>query len=206
MIEVLQRVAEIRRKSGQYQAQLAQQFSLALDAAPVAGLGICFNTATLTMELLSYYHDLWGRLKSAPGTNVEQARQENAERVGLITKALFILVLSGYEFAAKHALARNPRRLNLKRGRVYLAAILDASEKAGLITAQALGMWAGVLKLRNTLVHNNGVAEETGTFNFDDTVVAFRAGQMIEGNLLTFAALTEWATDSFKDWCLAFLG
>lgn len=206
MADVLQRVGAVHAKCQQYHTDLARRFSVPLGDAPIGGFGICQNTATVTLELLSFYDDFWGRLDPRSVPNVEQARHENAQRVMVITKALYILALSGFEFSAKNGLGLRPKRLSLGRGRVYLGSILGASKDANLISQGTYDLWGGVIELRNTLVHNNGIADRTATYRFPDFKVELRQGQMSIDGLVFFAALTDWMIDAFWDWCIAFLG
>ncbi len=205
MADVLQRVATIRAKGLQYQNELATRFGIPLGDPPIGGLGICHNTATLTLELLSFYNDIWAKIDPKTVTNAAQARQQNAERVMLVTKAFYILALSGFEFAAKNGLPLRSNKLMLGGGRIYLGSIMGASRDANLISQNTFELWSGAIELRNTLVHNNGIADRTATYQFPDVKIELRQGQMATDGLLFFAALTDWATDSFRDWCTAFL-
>ncbi len=206
MLDVLQAVDRVRQKARQRQDALSQHYLTPATDPPLGGLGMCFNNATLCLELLSYYHKLWAKLSAAEFPDPEQTRQQNAERVTLVTKSMFVLSMSGFEYSAKQALATDPGRLPLRRGRVYLSGIMRASAKVGLISAQTDTLWRGATEVRNSLVHNNGIAEKTITYVYPGTTAVLKAGRMSQGNLLFFAALTEWMVNAFADWCEKLLG
>jgi|SRR5712664_1146787 len=205
MADVVQRVATVRENALHHQRDLAKRFKIPLDDPPISGLGICHNTATLTLELLAFYNDIWRRIDPKTVQDVARARDENAQRVMLVTKALYILALSGFEFAAKSALPLRPKKLALGGGRIYLGSIMGASKDAKLISEGTYNLWSGAIELRNTLVHNNGIADRTTTYQFPDVKIELRQGQMATDGLIFYAALTDWATQSFQDWCIAFL-
>ena len=206
MGDVLQRVAALRANCTRHQTELSQRFTVPLGDPPIGGFGICHNTATVTLELLSFYNDLWGKLDPRSVPDIARARQENAERVMVITKALYIMALSGFEFAAKNALALRPKKLAIGGGRIYLSTVMRASKDAGLVPEGVYDLWTGAIELRNTLVHNNGVADRTATYQFPDVTLQLQAGQMARDGLLFFAAVTDWVVNAFRDWCIAFLG
>jgi hypothetical protein len=111
--------------------------------------------AAQLLELLSFYNQVWSSLVSNAVSDAARARQENAERVITITKAVFILAPSAFEFSAKQAVASRPGRIAPITGRLYLRKIIHQSIVAGLLPAADDVPWDGVIQVRNMLVHNN---------------------------------------------------
>jgi hypothetical protein len=205
MREVVDDVARIREKCMRYQHALAQRFEKRVTDPPIGGFGMGMNESTVTLELVHHYWSMWGKLVPQVGDDVERIRQENSERVVLVTRNMLVSCLSGYEFSAKQAIAEYPTILRPQGGRLYLGRILKASHDCGLVHENALALWEGALEARNTLVHNNGIAERTVDYRYPMTVLRFNAGQMMQGDLRTMAAVTEWVVDAFADWTTAFL-
>lgn len=203
MDDVLRSVNEMRLRLASLHDELANEFGHH-DTAPVGGFGMGYNTAVLTFELLSYYSDLWGRIDARGIRNHEQLRQENAERVALITKTLFITLLSGFEYSAKQALLLKPGALPLGKGRIYLWGIIQKSADHEWIGETEKRLWDGAIRLRNTLVHNNGVAEETRTYQFPGAQLELLDGAMVRGNLRLFPAVSAWVIEAFSRWCRQF--
>jgi predicted nucleic acid-binding protein len=205
MREVIELVDRIRVRSAQSHEELARTHGIRLEDPPLGAFGIVHNTAVMTLELLDFYHRTWSSIPPSSVPDPEATRQENAERVMLVTKSAFIMCLSGFEFSAKQALTRYPGRLQLPAGRIYLRAIMRASAKKGLITADTDNLWTGAIAVRNCLVHNNGIADEDAEYKFPDVTVRLESGKMPQGTLKFFPSLTNWTVTAFADWCRAFL-
>lgn len=205
MREVLEDVGRVRATAARLQADLAERFGVPEGDPPVGGLGICFNNTTLTLELLDHYSAIWSKVASVPPAELARSRQENAERVTLVSKALFVLSMSGFEFSAKAAMAVRPGKIVTPRGRIYLRDIMRASQDRGLIDSALGTLWEGAIRTRNNLVHNNGIAENNMTYAFPQVTVTMVQGRMMQGNLRFFALLTEWCVEAYARWCGAFL-
>lgn len=205
MIEILQSVDRLRLATAEAQDRLAKQHHVAPGDPPLGGLGMVYNMAVMCLELLHYYHQLWSKLPATAVADPEQTRHENGERVMLITKTLFIQSMSGVEFSAKDGLTRFPGRLPPLTGRIYLRRIIEASATSGYIAPADVDLWVGAVEVRNTLVHNNGIAETSASYAFPGATLTLQVGKMVQGKLDTFTALTHWATDAFARWCDRFL-
>lgn len=207
MQDVFPAVKHTRETSAQLQEHLAARHGLSAAESPLDALGMCHNISVMSLELLYYYLQVWGGTV-AKGTVTEdkRIRHENGERVVLITKTLVIMSLSAFEFGAKQAVLTRPGKVEFAGGRIYLPKIMHASVQAGLIGPETCTCWEGLTKLRNCLVHNNGIADETATYTYPGGLtVALSNGRMTQGNLHFFPGLTNWATGAFADWCEAFL-
>jgi hypothetical protein len=74
------------------------------------------------------------------------------------------------------------------------------SADAGLISATDRERWDGAIRLRNTLVHNNGIAEETAVYSYPDVTLQLADGQMAQGDLRLFPYMAIWVTEAFASW------
>jgi hypothetical protein len=174
--------------------------------APIGALNMANQYAIVALELLSHYKAIWDRMPPGAVPDPARTRQENAERVITITKAVFILTLSAMEFGAKQALAGEPSKLPLGGDRVYLRRIIAKSREKGWLPIADETGWRGVIELRNTLVHNNGIAETTEDFALPNgPTISLVSGRMIQGNLRFLPEVTLWASDAFAKWADAFL-
>jgi hypothetical protein len=61
--------------------------------------------------------------------------------------------------------------------------------------------WEGVIQVRNMLVHNNGIADVTATYQIPNgPTITLTAGAMTQGNLRFFPELLLWSVDGFGRW------
>ena len=89
MKDVIELIDRARLRSASLNDELEDRFGTAQGDPPIGGLNMVNQYAIVTLELLSYYHNLWGSLSPSAVADPERARQENAERVIMITKAAF---------------------------------------------------------------------------------------------------------------------
>jgi hypothetical protein len=201
MNDILALVDQARRRTLVLNKDLSARFALNPGEPPVGGFNMVNQHAIIALETLSYYHGVWSKVSAGSVADPWRARQENAERVNIITKAMFILSMSAFEFTAKETIKSRPRNLPLKQGRVYLRNIIGASIRAGLIDPADEQPWEGVIELRNILVHNNGIADKTATYQLlGGPSIALMAGGMAQGNLKFFPKLLLWTIEAFARW------
>ena len=205
MKDVIDLVDSIRVKSAKFQDDLANTYRMSPQDPPIGALGISHNNAVMTLELLDFYHRIWGTVPASAVPDPERTKKENAERVMVATKSMFIMCLSGFEFSAKQAILARPGGIHLPSGRTYLRAIMDASAKQSLISPETQKLWAGAIAIRNCLVHNNGIADKNAEYGFPGLTVKLVVGQMAQGTLKFFPILTDWTVKAFADWCRTFL-
>ncbi len=205
MREVLDLVNETRQRAAKRHSELASLYSISEGDPPIGGLGMAYNSLVLALELLDHYYGLWGRISSTIHADPDQARRENAARVILINKMAFIQCMSGFEFSSKQALSTFPGTLPPMLGRIYLRRIIRESKEAGLVSPVQDSLWEGAIRVRNCLVHNNGIAERTKTYSYPLLTVSMTAGEMTQGNLKFFPLLTDWTVEAYADWCERFL-
>lgn len=190
----------LRKDSQAYGDELAQVLGIEHSEEPAAFFGMAFNTFTLTLELLDYYNRVWANQKFNACTSAEEAREQNSERVILIQKLGFIELMSSFEYAAKNTVSSQVDRFGLLNGRIYLSRIMKLSLDIGLIDAPTHTLWCGATKLRNCLVHNNGISEETANYAYPDVSVTVYDGTMTRGNLKQFGLMSRWLLIAAKNW------
>lgn len=205
MEELLRILDEARTAAGEHQDRIAEDHVLRLDEAPVSGLGIAYNTCTLTREVIAFYSEEWDKPRVVTPEESASLRKQNAERLVVITKMMFVSVLAGIEFAAKAAVERHNDRIPRAPGRLYLSGIIRSSAEAGLLDDDEKRRWEGIIRARNTLVHNNGVAEETAQWEYPRCSLVLENGQMMRSDLRLLPSLTLWAVDAFGSWSDRFL-
>jgi hypothetical protein len=207
MNEVLNGLAALRSACGDHADKLHHQFGVGRGEPPLVAFGMLFNHATLTLEVCSWYYDLWGKLSSSSVPNPTRTIQENTERIIEQTKANFVFSLSAVEHVAKLWAKAHPNVLPMDFAkRQYLIGVIGKSHAEGLIGRTRHSQWSGLIKLRNAVIHNNAIADENLTVDFGSGFrVAMRDGQMIEGPLTIFVHLGRWTIEAYAEWCASVL-
>lgn len=167
---------------------------------------IIFNTATMTLELLNFYYHEWG--KPRPGlspTEVERSRKQNGERVMLALKLLFISSLSGIEFSAKQTLQAMPasplsNALQARGRRLYLGGIMQETERLGLVPTGFRAAWDPMIEIRNTLVHNNGIADQSQSYTIRGEAITLAPGKMTQSRPRFFLVMVSEAMSLYDIW------
>jgi hypothetical protein len=168
-------------------------------------IATCNQQAIIALELLSHYMNIWSKVPSALITDPDRMLRENTERVMTLTKAMYVLSISGMEFSARNAILTF-RKIPPQSGRVHLRKILAESAKAGLIDSETANRWEGIIEVRNMIVHNNGISDISKTYFYPNgPTISLNAGRMTRGNLMIFAELTLWTVQAYSDWCQALL-
>lgn len=208
MDEVVQCLTRTRDACTRLGNELAKDFKLDPAAPPINAFTWCFNSTTLTLETCSYYSERFKLQQATTAPTIAMARQQNGERVVMQTKAHFLFALSSMEAAARQATELHPSAVPLDQTKKwqYLSNILGKSHALGLIDAPSKKLWDGLIFIRNTVVHNNGVG--SGDFKLacpNGVTLSVVKGAMIQGTVGTFADLTEWAVESYALWCRGFL-
>lgn len=168
---------------------------------PGSFFNMSFNNLTLTLELLDFYKKIWGNARITKAPSIEEARKQNAQRVILIQKMSFIEIMSSLEFCAKKMVTKN-KKFGEFNGRIYLSRIMEKSKEIGIIDENKMKLWNGAIRLRNSLVHNNGISEDIAEYHYPDTVIKVKKSSMTQGNLKMFALLTKWVLNEFKNWII----
>ncbi len=203
--EVLIQVMQLRKKAQRYRQKTATMLKCQQHELPAKLFGMIFNMLTLGLELLSYYNTIWSKKSQTNCTSVEEAKKQNAERVIMIQKMIFLNTLSSIEFCFKEYIEKFPPKIGERKnqhGRAYLLNIVKESEKNHIINYATFTGWRGMIYLRNNLVHNNGVAEKTESYTYPNCTLSLESGKMTIGDLKLFPHLIDWLLDSSYEWIL----
>lgn len=202
--EVVRFIENLRVKAQNYQNEIANKLLLSKQEELPTGLfGMIFNTLTLGLELLHFYYNTWDKKSQTNCASVKDAKNENAERVILIQKMIFINTMSAIEFCFKEYVNQFPHKIGNcqnRQGWVYLSRITKESKDNSIINDTKLAGWQGMIELRNSLVHNNGIAEKTEQYTYTKCTLTLEEGEKITGNLKLFPHLIDWLLDSSKEW------
>ena len=154
------------------------------------------NRVRMSAEILSFYSGF----RTTPETEGELT-----ERMVVVTKDLFVDVVSAIEKASKDAVrlcsdsgiagrvGRDTRRINLR-------SIIDASKESGLLSEGDVGEWNDILLIRNLAVHNNAMADRPAVCRVGNISISLRPGRMMKGPQETYVVLTSRATALFHTW------
>lgn len=171
----------------------AGEFSGVVQQEDIASFfAMAFNNLTITLELLDYYHSLWEKLNPQEFSNPEETRDQNGQRVILIQKMCFIELMSAFEFAAKKIVLKNVHLFGDFKGRIYLTRIMQRSTEIEVLNKEKLLLWKGASILRNTLVHNNGIADKNEVFKYPEVTLILTKDNMTKGNYTLFGLMSKW--------------
>ncbi|MDI9378334.1 MAG: hypothetical protein ACOX10_01435 [Candidatus Methanomethylophilaceae archaeon] len=154
------------------------------------------NRVRMAVEMLSYYSGF----RTTPETEGELT-----ERTVVVTKDLFIDVVSAIEKASKDAVRLCPdsdvaRKVGRDTRRINLRSILDASKESALLSEGDVGEWNDILLIRNLAVHNNAMADRPAVCRVGNISVSLRPGRMMKGPQETYVILTSRAVTLFYTW------
>ncbi len=168
---------------------------------------MCFwnihNRMRISEEIMTFYERLWGS-DDFPEVDDDTAG-ELAERVMVVTRDLFVDVVSAIEKAVKDCvkiydssgLKEDALR---KTSHLYLRNIMESSVRKGLIDDSVFSEWDDILVMRNLAAHNNSVSDRNKRYEIGGIKISMRAGRMMKGPLNTFVVLTERIIELFYDW------
>lgn len=203
MKELIEKLWKLRDKLKKYGDELEN-----LEGDP-GFFGMCFNDVTLTLEVISYYYDAWKNPRQQVSQEeIDQIKDQNAERIMVITKWMFIAIVSGLEFDAKNRVKVTKRsefneiKNKLSQGDwIYFGEIIKTSRDNQLLPHERFNELDAILYLRHCLIHNNGISEKDSLYApIKKKLKTFKEGKMIQGNLLTFYELSDMIIDYYNDW------
>jgi hypothetical protein len=200
MKDVYARVMHLRSRACDYGNEVAELLGIQSHEMPAGVFPMIFNELTLGMELLYYYYNIWKRPTSISTQSMEEAKQENAQRVITIERMIFLETMSSIEFCSKGYVKEHPRKIGSFGGRVYLRKIMKRSRDQNVIPDVEFERWEGAIELRNCVVHNNGISEKTAKHIYPCCELIFEDGKMVRGDLMLLPSLIDWMLDSFKCW------
>lgn len=158
-----------------------------------------YNRAILTREILTLLE------RTYPSDTDEDTESQELERVMIVTRGMFIDVMSSIEKAAKDCLPaywmNDIKEEALKdNDYLYLRYIVYASAKKGLVSDADRKSWDDVLTMRNLVMHNNSVSDRSGVFEMDGLKISMRPDRMMKGPTTTFVILSKKVTELFYGW------
>lgn len=204
MQQVIDQYIDLRISASNLGDDVAQALNIQKDELPAGFFGMSFNSITLALELLDSYFIIWQKIDKSKQIVIdpEKSRAENASRVISIQRLIFIEIMSCFEFSAKQIVLPKRQTFGEIRGRIYLSKIMEESQKIGILTQDQLTQWNGVIRLRNSLVHNNGISEETAIYQYPNVEISVTDGAKTQGNLTYFGFIIDWVLNSSKEWVL----
>lgn len=98
MEEIIKRCFDIRNTSREYSIKFREP-EVILPEYKGGCFSMIFNHSTLTLEVLDHYSTIWKSvITNKSNEQIEEAKQENGERIISITKSLFISSMSAIEY------------------------------------------------------------------------------------------------------------
>jgi len=131
MKDVIKLYAELREKAKEKNVSISIELKISQDESPAGYFNILFNNFTLIIELLDAYYQIWGTTTTTNAESIEEAKQQNAERIIWAQKLSFIEAMSSFEYCAKKIVGDS---LGEFKGRMYLREIMERSKSNGLIS------------------------------------------------------------------------
>ncbi|MBQ6548138.1 MAG: hypothetical protein IJL79_04260 [Candidatus Methanomethylophilaceae archaeon] len=163
------------------------------------------NRMMISQEIMNMYERTWGS-DDFPDVD-DDTVGELMERVMVVTKDLFVDVVSAIEKAVKDCvsiyktsgLKEDALR---KTSHLYLRNIMDSAVRRGLIDDRTFDEWDDILVIRNLVAHNNSVSDRNKRYSVGGIAISMRAGRMMKGPLNTFIVLTGRIIELFYDWLI----
>lgn len=164
-----------------------------------------YNRIKISEEIMSFYEMRWGS-DSFPELDDVQ-RVELVERVMVITKDLFVDVVSAIEKATKDCTGiykqSGIKEDALKKSsHLYLRNIIEICLDRGYMDRCTFDKWDNILVIRNLIAHNNSISDRNKRYEMDGTIISMRAGRMMKGPLNTFIMLTNCIVNLFYEWLI----
>ena len=170
---------------------------------------MCFwnihNRMRISEEIMTFYERSWGS-EDFPEVD-DETEAELVERVMVVTRDLYVDVVSAIEKAVKDSVGiykdSGLKEDALKMSsHLYLRNIMICSQKKGLINIKTFDEWDDLLVMRNLVAHNNSISDRNKRCAIGGIAVSMRAGRMMKGPLNTFVVLTQRIIELFYDWLI----
>ena len=168
---------------------------------------MCFwnihNRVMLTEELMYLSGRLWEPPQFRDLDSEESS--EITERIVMVTKDMFIDVVSSVEKTMKDSLKFHTqsglKEVALRNtSHLYMRNILVGAVEKGLMDKKTFEEWDLIMTIRNLAAHNNSIADRQGRFEIGGIELSMRPGRMMKGPLNTYVVLTERLVSLFYDW------
>jgi len=121
-------------------------------------------------------------------------------------KYLLVFSLSAMEYRAKERIKAYPNDseahnlLKTKLNHPNLRTIMDRSRTQELIRKDTCEEWKHIIYIRNWVVHNNALADETKTYRINGLIIETSKDEMMKGKLNFYLTLTDLAVDRYFNW------
>ena len=161
------------------------------------------NRMRISEEIMTFYERQWSS-DDFPEVD-EENEGELVERVMVVTRDLYVDVVSAIEKAVKDSVGIY-KTTGLKEdalkmsSHLYLRNIMVCSLKKGFIDKKTFDEWDDLLIMRNLAAHNNSISDRNKRCEIAGIVVSMRAGRMMKGPLNTYIALTQRILELFYEW------
>ncbi len=165
---------------------------------------MCFwnirNRTLIAQETLAFYYRAWA------GHGLME--EEMSERIMVVTRNLFVDVVSSVEKGAKDSVKiYQPygmlKTVNVRSGRAHLREIIWASTDLGIIDEKDSKTWDGILLMRNLAIHNNSVSDRSCVLMLEGLKISMRPDRMMKGPLSTFIVLSSMTVTLFYRWLMS---
>lgn len=206
MKEFIDQLAKTRAASQARADELSLKHGIKVTDTPINGLSMCFNHLTVALELTSHYEAAWNG-RSTDGMSAEKIkilRDQNGERLVLLSKTAFVWSLSAIEFCMKTAIKHRPGVIVVKKPRPYIADIIGACDET-IVPKEDRAAWISANKIRNRVVHNNGVGQAAEVHRFPAEDIKEELDMMVTGSILTFPRILDWLIGAYARLCDGFI-
>ena len=165
---------------------------------------MCFwnirNRALISQEIVGFYGKAWD--------GDESTGDEMSERMMVVTRDMFVDVVSSVEKAARDCMrlyesSGIKAKASEQGGRLYLRDIMGASRELGYIDGEELEAWDRILLMRNLTIHNNSVSDRSDVFVLGDLRISMRPNRMMKGPPSTFVILSSETLMLFYRWLMS---
>jgi hypothetical protein len=169
------------------------------------------NNLLLSYELLTFYYGMLANVKKR-----EMLRANDLDRIDAILTMVFIDSFSVIEYSTKELVKEKRFKVfsgindQLATGKkIYFSTIMERSEEIGLIDKHQQDLLFHIRMFRNAKVHNAGVFDRAGTFeyiiNSQSFTIEYKEGKQPLVPLLFPVQMLDILTEIYLNWVENFL-
>lgn len=206
MEELLQQFDKLRVNVKDIGFITAKEIGVKEGEPPTNAFAMIHNGLRLGQELINAYYWIWKQTTKINSPTIDHARKENGERIIMIENMVFIHIMSSVEFCLKQYVVDNPQKIGRLKDKAHLIEIVKRSKSEGVLTESEFLRWEGVIKLRNVIVHNNGISDIKATYEYPKCKLEFLENKMIQCNLKLYPHLIDWLTHLYCSWIIKVSG
>lgn len=199
MDDLSQAYYELKMLSATHSDRMAEELNQKTTDRPTSFFNIAHNIFHRNVEILSHYHQYWSSIDQ---TNIldDYTITERQQKVRNVIQWSFVNLLSALEYTAKQALPDMAPTNAKGARRVYLRDLLNNSHDAGLITREQINCWKGLMELRNSLIHNNAIADENATYSYPGVTLTFTKEERVEMIPIQVPLIKRWIINNAREW------